>query len=146
MRKTLAAAVLAVASAASLTSCVSASTTGGVADPATSHSAKPTGGGSQLTVSQQNAVEAAQSYLSMSGFSRDGLVEQLSSKAGDGYPKHDAEVAVDSLDVNWNKQAARTAQSYLEMSSFSRSALIDQLVFEGYTHAQAVYGVNQTGL
>jgi colicin import membrane protein len=31
-------------------------------------------------------------------------------------------------------------------SSFSHSGLIEQLEYEGFTHAQAGYGVNQTGL
>lgn len=29
--------------------------------------------------------------------------------------------------------------------SFSRGGLIDQLEYEGYTHEQAVYGVEQNG-
>ena len=51
--------------------------------------------------------------------------------------------------MNWNKQAARAAKEYLETMPFSRSALIEQLESDfgsGFTHAQAVYGVNQTGL
>ena len=35
------------------------------------------------------------------------------------------------------------AKEYLGAMSFSRSALIDQLEFEGFTHNEAVYGVNQ---
>jgi Host cell surface-exposed lipoprotein len=51
--------------------------------------------------------------------------------------------------VNWNKQAAKSAKNYLDTMAFSRSGLIEQLESEfgdGFTHAQAVYGVNQTGL
>ena len=49
----------------------------------------------------------------------------------------------------FQKQAAKFAKNYLEMSAFSRKGLIEQLESEhgeGFTHAQAVYGVNQTGL
>jgi len=48
--------------------------------------------------------------------------------------------------VNWKQQAAKAAEAYLDYSSFSRSGLIDQLKFEGYTQAQAEYGVSKTGL
>ena len=54
--------------------------------------------------------------------------------------------AVDSLDVDYNEQAAKSAESYLDNMSFSRSGLIEQLEFEGYTTEQATYGVDQTGL
>ena len=40
----------------------------------------------------------------------------------------------------------RRLRKYLEYTSFSRSGLIDQLVFEGFTQAQAEYGVGTTGL
>jgi hypothetical protein len=38
-----------------------------------------------LTGPQNNAVRSAKQYLSMQGFSRNGLIRQLSSEAGDGY-------------------------------------------------------------
>ncbi|HEY3575314.1 MAG TPA: Ltp family lipoprotein, partial [Arthrobacter sp.] len=37
-------------------------------------------------------------------------------------------------------------KDYLEYTSFSRAGLIDQLLFEGFTPAQAEYGVSKTGL
>ena len=37
--------------------------------------------------------------------------------------------------------AKRSAAQYLQFQAFSRSGLIDQLKFEGYTKAQATYGV-----
>jgi Host cell surface-exposed lipoprotein len=48
--------------------------------------------------------------------------------------------------VNWNEQAAKSAKNYLDFSAFSRSGLIESEFGDGFTHAQAVYGVNQTGL
>ena len=53
---------------------------------------------------------------------------------------------MDAVGANWNEQAAKAAQSYLETSPFSRSGLIEQLEFEGYTPAQATYGVDKAGL
>jgi len=64
----------------------------------------------------------------------------------DGFSASDATGAVDSLNVNWNEQAAKTAKDYLGTSSFSRSALINQLEYDGFTPAQAQYGVSQAGL
>lgn len=101
------------------------------------------GGGSGGSVSRQNAVDSAISYLDYSPFSRSGLIEQLEYE---GYSSSDATYAVDSIEVNWNEQAAKSAANYLEFSSFSRSGLIDQLKYEGFTQSQAEYGVSQTGL
>jgi hypothetical protein len=64
----------------------------------------------------------------------------------EGYSTDDATWAVDSLNINWNEQAAKTAKDYLDYSSFSRSGLIDQLEYDGYTATQAEYGVSQAGL
>lgn len=102
-----------------------------------------------MTVAQQNAIDSAKNYLTISGFSRAGLIQQLSSSAGDGFAKADATFAVDHIQANWNDQAAKSAKNYLTISSFSRAGLIQQLessAGDGFTHAQAVYGVNQTGL
>ena len=101
-----------------------------------------------LTRAQKNAVRSANSYLETSGFSRNGLISQLSSEYGNGYDVRDATVAVDSLSVDWNTQAVRSANSYLEVSGFSCNALINQLSSEygnEYTQSQARYGAQQSG-
>jgi len=84
-----------------------------------------------------------------SGFSRAGLIHQLSSSAGEGFSKADATFAVDHLNVNWNEQAVESAKSYMSMGGFSRAGLIEQLsssAGEGFTYAQAVYAANAVGL
>jgi len=43
------------------------------------------------------------------------------------------------------KNAAKKALDYLRVMSFSRDGLIKQLEFEGFTHQEAVYGVDQSG-
>ena len=48
----------------------------------------------RYTVAQENAIESAQSYLDLSGFSRAGLIEQLTSKFGDRYTPAQAQYAV----------------------------------------------------
>jgi hypothetical protein len=97
---------------------------------------------------QANAARNAQQYLDMTGFSRRGLIEQLSSDAGNGYSVADATAAVDSLTVDWNEQAARSAKQYLDMTGFSCSGLIEQLSSDAgskYTRAQARYGAEKAG-
>ena len=112
-----------------------------------------TGSGSptspNLTAAQRNAVRSASSLLKLSGFSRDGLIDQLSSQYGDRFSVGDATVAVDSLDIDWRSQAARSAASYLKMSGFSCQGLIDQLSSQHgdkYTVEQASYGAAQAGI
>jgi hypothetical protein len=63
----------------------------------------------------------------MTGFSKKGLIEQLSSSAGEGFAKADAVFAANHVDVNWNDEAVESAQSYLDMTSFSKDGLIEQL-------------------
>jgi hypothetical protein len=125
----------------------------GAADgaPANNVTAAPSGSpaSGNLTAAQRNAVRSANSYFQLSGFSRQGLIDQLSSEFGDRYSVGDATVAVDSLSTDWNAQTARSAVSYLELSGFSCSGLIDQLSSEfgdKYTVEQATYGATQAGI
>lgn len=101
------------------------------------------------TVSQLNALRSAESYLEFKGFSKKGLIDQLSSEYGEGFPRKDAEWAVENLDVNWNEQAVRAGQSYLDFKGFSRSGLIDQLSSDygdQFTKKQATYAADKLGL
>ena len=102
----------------------------------------------RLTPAQRNAFRSAQAYLRMSGFSRQGLIDQLSSEYGDQYSVADATAAVDALNVDWNAQAARSAASYLQMSGFSCQGLVDQLSSshgEQFTVGQAREGATRAG-
>ena len=94
----------------------------------------------------RRALQSAESYLAMSGFSKQGLYEQLSSSAGEGFTPAEAQYAVDHVHVDWNKEAVESARSYLEMEPMSRAELIDQLsssAGEGFTYEQALYAVNK---
>lgn len=139
MKLTLAATVLSAALA--LTGCAveeTGSGGGGGGNGGKGNAAK-----SNMTVNQENALGSAEMYLDTAAFSKSGLIKQLKFEE---YSEKDARFAVNQLDVNWNKQAAKSAEGYLDMSSFSRPGLIDQLKFEGYTQQQAEFGVDQTGL
>lgn len=112
--------------------------------PRSTHKPGPT-----LTEGQRQAIGSAKSYLEMQGFSRAGLIRQLTSQYGEGFSKADATYAVDHITVDWNEQAARSAKEYLQVQNFSRAGLIRQLTSQyggGYTQAQAVYGVEAAGL
>lgn len=98
---------------------------------------------SKETLSQQNAVKKAESYLSFTAFSKSGLIKQLEYEE---FSKEDATYAVNKLDVDWNEQAFKKGKSYLDFTSFSRSGLIKQLEYEGFTNEQATYAVDQIGL
>jgi Host cell surface-exposed lipoprotein len=101
-----------------------------------------------LTAPQKNALRSAEQYLSMSGFSKKGLIAQLSADAGEGYAVADATAAVNSLTVDWNENAAKSAQQYLQMSGFSCKGLIQQLSSNSgdkYTVDEATYGAKKAG-
>jgi hypothetical protein len=103
------------------------------------------------TVSQQQALTAAQSYLDLgSGFSRAGLIDQLSSQYGNKFSVADATWAADHSGADWNAQAVMAAKGYMNLGSgFSRAGLIDQLTSpygNKFTYAQATYAANQVGL
>lgn len=96
----------------------------------------------EFTIGQQNAIDSANSYLRLMGFSRSGLIGQLEYE---GYSVEDATFAVDALAPDWYAEAAESAQSYLDVMSFSRQGLIDQLLYEGFSPEEAEHGVTAVG-
>jgi hypothetical protein len=98
----------------------------------------------------QQAVEAAKGYLALAtGFSYEGLLNQLTSSAGGGFTEAQAEYAINNLQPNWDQQAVEAAKGYLKLGGFSRASLLQQLTSSaggGFTEAQAEYAVNQVGL
>ena len=76
-------------------------------------------------MSQQQALESAQSYLAMgSGFSRAGLIAQLDSPYGGQFSVADATWAADNSGADWDAQAVLSAKGYMQMGGFSRDSLI----------------------
>lgn len=115
--------------------------------PAAPSSAAPKEEG---TASQRNALRSAENYLEFKGFSKAGLIDQLSSEFADKYSKADATWAVNHLQgVNWNEQAVRAGQAYLDLQGFSRAGLIQQLsspYADKFTKAEATYAAKKLGL
>jgi hypothetical protein len=104
-----------------------------------------------VTASQQQALDSAQSYLGLdSGFSRQGLIDQLDSPYGGKFSVADATWATDHSGADWDAQAVLAAKGYMNLGTgFSRSGLIDQLdsPYGGkFTLAQATYAANHVGL
>lgn len=102
-----------------------------------------------MTSDQQQAVQSAQGYLTDGeGFSYAGLLQQLTSAAGDGFSNADATFAINYLNPNWDQQAVESAQGYLDDGEgFSKSSLLQQLTStygEGFTNAQAEYAISKT--
>jgi hypothetical protein len=100
----------------------------------------------EMTSGQKNALESAQNYLDMSGFSKAGLIQQLSSSAGDDFSKADATFAANHAGADWRKEAVESAQSYLDMTSFSKAGLVEQLSSSAgskFTPAQARYAASK---
>jgi hypothetical protein len=98
-----------------------------------------------MTVSQQQAVDSAQSYLSDGmAFSKQRLLQQLTSSF-EGFTESDAEFAISYLHPDWDQQAVESAKSYLsDGMAFSKQRLVQQLTsnFDGFTEAQALYAIS----
>ncbi len=127
------------------TGTMSAPATPASSAPATPASSAPAG--PSMTTAQQQAVDAAEGYLSEGqGFSEQGLGSQLTSTAGNGFSKPDAEFAINYLHPNWDQQAVDAANGYLsEGQGFSEQGLLSQLTSSagsGFTQAQAEFAVN----
>ena len=97
---------------------------------------------SSVSVSKQNALKSAKSYLKISAFSREGLIGQLEYEE---FSNEDAVYAVDNCGADWNEQALKSAKSYLKYSSFSYKGLKNQLEYEEFTSEQAKYAVDNCG-
>lgn len=94
------------------------------------------------TVGEANAKKKAESYLSFSGFSKKGLIEQLEFE---GFSTAEATYGVENIVVDWDVQAGRKAESYMSFQAFSATGLMEQLIFEGFTKEQAAYGAYVVG-
>lgn len=100
------------------------------------------------TTSQRQALSKAKSYLNLSGFSYQGLIDQLSSQYGEGFSVEDATFAADHCEADWNAEALEKAKSYLSMSGFSYQGIIDQLssnAGDKFTVEQATYAADNCG-
>jgi hypothetical protein len=93
----------------------------------------------------QSALKKADTYANKMNLSKKGLYEQLTSDAGEKFPKEAAQYAVDNVKADWKKNALAKAKSYQNKMSMSKSAIHDQLVSEAgekFTEEEAQYAIN----
>lgn len=93
----------------------------------------------------ESALASARNYLEFMPFSKQGLIDQLSSDYGDQYPEEAAKYAAENVGADWNEQALKSARNYMESSPMSKAALHDQLTSEygdQFTKAQADYAIS----
>lgn len=119
--------------------------------PATTAPASQAPAAPSVTASQGQALSAAKGYLSDGeGFSRDGLIKQLTSSYGNDFSTADATWAVDRSGADWNAQAVMAAKGYMsDGEGFSRQGLINQLTSpygNDFSTAQATYAAGKVGL
>ena len=102
------------------------------------------------------AVAVVVGLLSVAGCSSDtpstDAPASTEAPTTDGTPATDAPTTAVPLtnapapsETIGQQNARESAQSYLDSQSFSRSGLIDQLLFEGFSQAEAEYGVSAVG-
>jgi hypothetical protein len=102
--------------------------------------------GKDMTSGQENALQAGQNYVDTMPFSKAGLIQQLSSPAGDGYSKADATFAANNVDADWKAEAVEAAENYMDTMPMSKDQLIQQLsssAGDKFTKAEATYAANQ---
>lgn len=97
----------------------------------------------EMTPGQTNAVRKAEQYLNLTGFSQEGLKEQLIFEK---FSEEDAAFAVENVETDWNENAFRKGEAYLDMTGMSRDGLIQQLEFEKFTPEQAAFAADKLGL
>ncbi|MDS0525439.1 Ltp family lipoprotein [Clostridium sp. SHJSY1] len=93
----------------------------------------------------QSALKKADTYANGMNLSKKGLYEQLTSDAGEKFPKEAAQYAVDNVKADWKKNALAKAKIYQDEMSLSKSAIHDQLVAdagEKFTEEEAQYAIN----
>ncbi len=107
-----------------------------------------------LSAEAKKAVEDAKAVLNLnSGFSKDMLIEQLSSKYGFGYSIEAATEAVEYLEkalpIDWNEQAVLRAKAYQDVMTISKDLLFEVLTSKDgsqFTKEQAEYALQKLGL
>lgn len=113
-----------------------------ITEKATDKPTEPPTTKQNISKGQENALKSAKSYIKFSGFSRDGLIEQLEYEQ---FSHEDAVYGADNCGADWNAEALESAKSYIKMSGFSYTGLIEQLEYQQFTADQARYGADNCG-
>lgn len=84
---------------------------------------------SNLTLTQENALARAKTYVSVMGISKKELVRQLELE---GYSAEDASFAAINCGANYEFEALEKAESLLSIVELSKKGLAEQLEIEGF--------------
>lgn len=95
-----------------------------------------------ITLGMENALKQAERYLDLTGFSYQGIIEQLEYEK---YTHEEAVYAADNCGADWKEEAVKKAKEYLNLTSFSRQGLIDQLKYDKFTDEESEYAVDTIG-
>lgn len=95
-----------------------------------------------ITLGMENALKQAERYLDLTGFSYQGMIDQLEYEK---YTHEEAVYAADNCGADWKEEAVKKAKEYLNLTSFSRQGLIDQLKYDKFTDEEAEYAVDTIG-
>lgn len=93
----------------------------------------------------QNALKTAENYLQTFPFSKQGLLEQLTSEHGSKFPQDAAQYAIDNLKVDYKEQALKSAKNYMDTMPMSNDELYEQLTSEHgekFTPEEAQYAID----
>lgn len=91
-----------------------------------------------------SALVKAEMYSETMYMSKQGLYDQLTSEYGEQFSAEAAQYAVDTIQADWNANAAEKAKMYQDTMAMSPAAIRDQLTSEygeKFTAEQADYGV-----
>ena len=99
---------------------------------------------------KEEAVKAAKDHLKYSTYSRQELLDALTSEYGDQFTDEEANNAIDYLEVSgladWKEEAVKAAKDHLQYSTYSRNELFDTLTSkygDQFTAEEAEYALNQ---
>lgn len=96
----------------------------------------------------KNALATAEEYNEDQPMSKAGLLDQLTSKDGEGFTQAAGEYAVNHIQANWNENALKCAKEYEKTEHLSRADVQDQLSGsvddggEGFTPEQVQYAMD----
>lgn len=108
-------------------------------DPAPEQPAAPA-----VPAEHRAALEKAQMYSDTMRMSKAGVHDQLTSAAGEGFPKAAADYAVANVKADWKANALEKAKQYRETMNMSNAAIREQLVSqagEKFTKTEAEWAV-----
>lgn len=99
----------------------------------------------KVPADHRNALIKAKMYAKTMDMSEQGVKDQLTSDAGEGFSEDAANYAMSHLTgIDWNKNALKKAKDYQDQQAMSPDSIKEQLVSsagEKFTQEQADYAI-----